>query len=242
MAGGANPQMTAMPGGGQVSANPYTQASGAQQAALARTGQGMYQTAAPGMGAYANPYENQVVQASLRDVGGAAQMGLNQLDAQAGAAGAFGGSRHGIAQAEALKGFSQQAMDQTARLRAQGFNTALGASQADIGRQLGAAGQMAGLGNQSFNYGQAIQGQQAQQGLQQQAMMQSLIDAAKGQYAGYTGAPMQNYQSMLAGNQGVAQTTGGQTSSVNPGLFNYLQLGANVAESAGKAAAGVPTS
>ena len=94
MAGGANPQMTAMPGGGQVSANPYTQASGAQQAALARTGQGMYQTAAPGMGAYANPYENQVVQASLRDVGGAAQMGLNQLDAQAGAAGAFGGSRH----------------------------------------------------------------------------------------------------------------------------------------------------
>ena len=228
MAGGANPQMTAMPGATGPGANPYQQAAGAQTAALGRVGQGMYQTAVPGMQAYANPYENQVVQASLRDVGGAAQMGLNQLDAQAGAAGAFGGSRHGIAQAEALKGFSQQAMDQTARLRAQGFNTALGASQADLGRQLGAAGQVAGLGGQSFGYGQAIQGQQAQQGLQQQAMMQSLIDAAKGQYAGYTGAPMQNYQSMLAGNQGVAQTTGGQTSSINPGLFNYLQLGASL--------------
>ena len=228
MAGGANPQMTAMPGAAGPGANPYQQAAGAQTAALGRVGQGMYQTAAPGMGAYANPYENQVVQASLRDVGGAAQMGLNQLDAQAGAAGAFGGSRHGIAQAEALKGFSQQAMDQTARLRAQGFNTALGASQADIGRQLGAAGQMAGLGGQSFGYGQAIQGQQAQQGAQQQQMMQSLIDAAKGQYAGYTGAPQQGLNTMLGTMTGVPGQTAGQTSSMTPGLFNYLQVGASM--------------
>ena len=204
MAGGANPQMTAMPGATGPGANPYQQAAGAQTAALGRVGQGMYQTAVPGMQAYANPYET-----------------------QAGAAGAFGGSRHGIAQAEALKGFSQQAMDQTARLRAQGFNTALGASQADIGRQLGAAGQMAGLGGQSFGYGQAIQGQQAQQGAQQQQMMQSLIDAAKGQYAGYTGAPQQGLNTMLGTTTGVPGQTAGQTSSMTPGLFNYLQAAAS---------------
>ena len=224
MAGGANPQQTVMPGG----ANPYQQAAGAQTAALGRVGQGMYQTAVPGMQAYANPYESQVVQQSLRDVGSAAQMGLNQLGAQASAAGAFGGSRHGIAQAEAMKGFSQQAMDQAARLRAQGFNTALGASQADLGRHLGAAGQMAGLGQQSFGYGQAIQNQQMQQGAMQQQAMQNLINAAKGQYAGYTGAPMQGLAAMQGGAAGLANTYG-QTTSMNPGLFNYLQLGANTA-------------
>tara|TARA_R110000772_G_scaffold9724_4_gene31786 strand:- start:1374 stop:2099 length:726 start_codon:yes stop_codon:yes gene_type:complete len=223
MAGGANPQQTVMPGG----VNPYQQASGAQTAAMNRVGQGMYGNAASGMGAYANPYENQVVQASLRDVADASNMGINQLDAQATAANAFGGSRHGVATAEAAKGFNQQALDQTARLRSQGFNTALGASQNDISNQLGAAGQLAGMGQQSFGYGQAIQNQQMQQGQQQRMMMQSLIDAAKGQYAGYTGAPAQGYGIMSDATSGVANTYG-QNTSMNPGLFNYLQLGANV--------------
>lgn len=223
MAGGANPQQTVMPGG----VNPYQQAAGAQTAAMNRVGQGLYGNAASGMGAYANPYEDQVVQASMRDVANASNMGINQLDAQATAANAFGGSRHGVATAEAAKGFNQQALDQSARLRSQGFNTALGASQNDISNQLGAAGQLAGMGQQSFGYGQSIQNQQMQQGQQQRMMMQSLIDAAKGQYAGYTGAPAQGYGIMSDSTSGVANTYG-QNTSMNPGLFNYLQLGANV--------------
>ena len=58
MAGGANPAMT------QAASNPYQQAAGAQQAAMGRVGQGMYQTAAGGMGAYQNPYEQAVVDKS----------------------------------------------------------------------------------------------------------------------------------------------------------------------------------
>ncbi|MFZ9135963.1 MAG: hypothetical protein ACO208_08580, partial [Candidatus Puniceispirillaceae bacterium] len=106
MAGGANPAMVA---------NPYQQASGAQAAAMGRVGQGLNDTAASGMATYQNPYENQVVQASLRDVANQAAMGMNNLNAQANQARAFGGSRHGIAMAEAAKGFNQQAMDQAAR-------------------------------------------------------------------------------------------------------------------------------
>ena len=108
MAGGANPQMA------QPAMNPYTAAAGAQGAAMGRVGQGLTQTAAGGMGAYQNPYETQVVQQSLRDVGTQAQMGLNQLDAQAQQARAFGGSRHGIATGEALKGYNQQMADTAA--------------------------------------------------------------------------------------------------------------------------------
>lgn len=80
MAGSANPSMVA---------NPYQQASGAQAAAMGRVGQGLTQTAASGMGAYSNPYESQVVQQTLQDVGNQAAMGLNALDAQAGQAGAL---------------------------------------------------------------------------------------------------------------------------------------------------------
>jgi len=224
MAAGANPQQTVTTGG----TNPYQQAAGAQTAAMNRVGQGMYQTAAPGMANYANPYENQVVQASLRDVGNAASQGLNQLDYQAEQANAFGGSRHGVAQAQTMQGFNQQALDQTSRLRAQGFNTALGASQNDMNSQMNAAGQLAGMGQQSFGYGQAIQNQQMQQGQQQQAMMQSLIDAAKLQYSGYTGAPMQGYGVMSDAASGVANTYG-TTESMKPGLLNYLQLAAEFA-------------
>ncbi len=224
--------MRMAPTGGM--SNPYNQASMAQQGAMARTAAGMGQTAAGGMAAYQNPYENQVVQQTLRDVGSAAQMGLNQIGAQAQQARAFGGSRQGIAEAEAMKGYTQQMADAAGRLRAQGFNTALGASQADLGRQLGAAGQLAGLGQQSFGYGQQIQDQQMRQGAVQQAAMQQLIDAGRQQYQGYANAPTQKMQLPLQAlgmvPYSTSQTTSGgsQTSSMNPGLFNYLQVGAQM--------------
>jgi len=79
--------------------------------------------------------------------------------------------------------------------------------------------------------GQGIQQQQMQQGLQQQVLNQALIDAARQQYAGYTGAPMQSLQAPLAA-LGVGGDLGQktQTGTYSPGLFNYLQLGASLVE------------
>jgi hypothetical protein len=219
MAGGANPNIV------QPTANPYNQASMAQMGAMGRTAQGMGQTAATGMGAYQNPYDQSVVDRTLRDVGGAAQIGLNTLDAQAGSAGAYGGSRHGIAMAEAAKGYQQQALDKVGALRQQGFNTALGASQADLSRQMQAANQLANLGQQSFGYGQAIGNQQMQQGALQQALMQNLANAGSKQYQGYTGQPLGSLNTLLQTLAGQPDMKG-QTSSFNPGLFNYLQTAA----------------
>lgn len=231
MAGSANPAMT------QAAANPYTQASEAQKAAMATTAGGMsYQapTAAGGMAAYQNPYEQQVVQQTLRDIQGQASQGFNQLEAQARQANAFGGSRHGIAQAEMAKGYTQQMADAASRMRQQGFNTALGASQQDVanqmsaqGMRIGAAQQLAGLGQQSFGYGQAIQNQQMQQGAMQQALQQQLINAAKQQFAGYAGQPNMAMNTFMSGISGMPNM-GGTTSGYNPGLFNYLQLGASM--------------
>jgi len=99
-------------------------------------------------------------------------------------------------------------------------------SQANLG--LAGAQQLAGLGQQSFGYGMDIQSQLAAQGQAQQAMDQALIDAAKGQYAGYIGAPQQGlgYVSQALGATTVPTTT---TQTRQPGLFDYLTLGATAA-------------
>lgn len=139
-------------------ANVVGGALGALNPAANRINQGMTQTAADGMATYQNPYEDDVVQASMRDIGNRGLQMQNTLGAQAQAAGAFGGSRHGIAEAELATNTQQQMLDQAAKLRAQGFNTALGASQADLGRQLGAAGQSAGIAGQAAGMGGQIAG------------------------------------------------------------------------------------
>ena len=109
MAGAANPAMTM---------NPY---QGAAQATMA-AGQGF---ANPNVNQFMNPFDQNVVDTTLRDVGQASQMAMNNLDAQAQKAGAFGGSRHGIAMAELGKNYQQQALDKVGALRQQGFNNAM---------------------------------------------------------------------------------------------------------------------
>ena len=81
MAGAANPAMTM---------NPY---QGAAQATM-QAGQAF---ANPNVNQFMNPFNQNVVDKTLRDVGNAAQMGLNNIGAQAQRSGAYGGSRHGIA-------------------------------------------------------------------------------------------------------------------------------------------------
>ena len=302
-----------------IANDPYTQAANAQKTALAGTQaqmgyspqqvrptgygatgyqstgynaamQGGPATAASGMANYQNPFENQVVQASLRDIEGARQQAMNTAGAQATSANAFGGSRHGLVEAETNKNYTQQALDTASRLRSQGFNTALGASQFDVGQQqavnaanqmaanqaaqfgagaantanqfgasaanvanqfgaqqgmtaqqlnqqaglqanqqnLGAAQQMAGLGQQSFGYGQSIQNQQMMQGAMQQQMMQDLINAGKQQYAGYTGAPQQGLATFLGSISGVPNLQG-QNQGYRPGFLDYFQAAGNFA-------------
>ena len=240
MAGGANPQMTA---------NPFAQASGAQQAALAGTGAGMsympsqVQAVNPAtqIGQFQNPYESQVVQQSLTDLGQAQEMALNNLGAQAEAANAFGGSRQGVAEAQTRLGYGKQAANMVGNLRQQGFNTALGAAQNFANAQnqanqfnvssglqgnqqrLGAAQQLANLGRQSFGYGQSIQDRMAAQGAQQRGIQQQLIDAGRADFNRYQQAPQQGLNTLLAALTGTPNLTGGQQTSARPGLFNYLQ-------------------
>lgn len=124
----------------------------------------------------------------------------------------------GLASMGALNTAAQQ---QAAREQAARAATYGGQFQG-AGIQQGAAGGLAGLGRQMFGMGQDIQQQQAQQGLLQQGLQQALIDAAKGQYAGFTGAPAASLTAPLAALGAIpGQSTTTQTQT--PGLLNYLQ-------------------
>ena len=103
----------------------------------------------------------------------------------------------------------------------QNFANQLAANQA----RMSAAQQMGSLGQQAFSTGQSIQQQQMQQGLLQQGLQQALIDAARGQFAGYAGAPNAALQAPLAA-LGVTPVPETRTTSKQPGLFDYLSLGA----------------
>lgn len=183
---------------------------------------------------FMNPYTSQVIRRGQQDLNQARQMAMNDVGAQATAAGAFGGSRHGLVEAATNREFADASGDMSANLRMNGYNTALNAAQANAGLRLNAAGQMGNLSNLGFGYGQAIQGMQSTAGAQQQAINQQLINAAKGQYAGWTGAPMQGLSAMISATGGapVPQTS---TTSSNPGLLGMLSGGASILGSLGSA-------
>jgi hypothetical protein len=179
------------------------------------------------IGAYANPYTSAVIDRTQQDIERQRQMAMNTLGAQATAANAFGGSRQGVAEGVMAGEYGRMAGDIAAQQRQQNYSQALQAAMADRQARLGAASQLGGLGQQAFQTGQTIQQQQQQAGLLQQGIQQALIDAAKQQYAGYTGAPQQALQAPLAA-LGVTPTPQTTTNSMQPGLFNYLQLGASM--------------
>ena len=209
------------------------------------------------VGSYMNPYINQVVNRGQQDIERQRQMASNALGAEATAAGAFGGSRQAVQEGVLAGEAARAAGDLSAQQRQAGFNQALQAgqfdaaasnqfalqqgnlqqqaNQANYGGQFnaanvrqGASGLLGNLAQTGYGFGTGLAGQQAQQGAAMQGMNQSLINAARNQYGGFTGAPANSLQAMLAavGAGDMGQQT--QTTSKQPGLFDYLSLAASV--------------
>lgn len=124
------------------------------------------QTAVGGMEQYFNPYTQNVIDASLADMERQRLTQQQQIGAQAAAAGAFGGSRQGLVEAETNRGFASQGGMLASQLRNQGFNTALGAAQQDVINRMNAD-----LANQAARSREAEFRQSS--GLQAQGMNQS---------------------------------------------------------------------
>jgi len=168
----------------------------------------------PNIQAFMNPYTQSVINTTAADMERGRQMTINDIGASASAAGAFGGSRHGIAEAESNRAYYDNFGRTMAGLRSDGYNNAVTNAFQNQMNQSALAGQ-------GFGFGQSINQQQMQQGALQQALQQQLINAAKLQYGGFTGAGKDGVallNSVLANMPNV----GTQTQTSNPGLFGML--------------------
>ena len=233
-------QPQTQPATGQGSAPPNifnTAAQGMNQSIKAAGMETMYQPqtiAGTDLTQYTNPYETQVVQNTMGDLDRQRQIEANQLAAQATARGAFGGSRDALMQSELSRNYGQQMANTSAQLRQAGFQNAQQMAGQDIGYGLqgsqnrqAAASTLGQLSNIGFGQGMELSNQAMQQGSLSQGINQMLIDAAKGQYGGYTGAPAQSLQ-YLTGAIGATPAPMSQTTTKQPGLFDYLTLGASM--------------
>jgi len=146
------------------------------------------------VGAYMNPYIQNVENAALSRLEGATRQAVNRLGDQALAARAFGGSRQGIAEGVALGEAAKSAGELSANLRSQGFNQAAALMQADQQRAMQAAlaNQQAGLTASQVNAAQALQAQQLNQAAGLQGAQQRL--AAAGQLSNLGTAYQQSRQ------------------------------------------------
>lgn len=285
------------------------------------------QIASTDLNQYQNPYQQQVIDNATDDLNRARQITQNDIGAQATAAGAFGGSRHALVEAENNRNFADSVADMAAQQRMAGFNNAQAMAQQDIANQmqgqqmrtgaaaqlgnlnlsnaqrrdqvglantqnritnaqrldnnsqqnvqnrltdaarrdqvsianaqnqlannrnqlaaaqagqnataqnrgikLQAAGQLAGMGGQAFSQQNQINSQMMQNGAMQQALQQQLINAGKGQYAGWTGAPQSALNLPLMA-VGAAPNVGTQTTTQSgggSGLMDALGFGASL--------------
>ena len=114
---------------------------------------------------FMNPFLSQVVDQTIQDMDRARQMAIGRGEDAALAAGAFGGSRQGIADAETNRGFADRTAAAVGQLNQAGFNTALGAAQNQQGMDMQSqlANQQAGMATNQFNAGMGMQGQLANQ-------------------------------------------------------------------------------
>ncbi len=218
-------QVLAGPGGDMSAAMPQpgfnvnNAASTGMQRSMAATDAAM--SGPLNVGAFNNPYQQQVVDTVQEDIERQRQMAMNTLGAQAQSAGAYGGSRQGVAEGVTNAEFGRMAANTLAPLRMQGYNTAMSNAMADRSARLGAANQLGGMANTAFNTGRALNQDMFQQGLLQQSLQQALIDAARGDFANYAQSPINSLNVPLAA-LGQSPKPTGSTTTENPGLLGTL--------------------
>ena len=154
---GAEGEITGFTGGTGISSyEPYLEAI-TQQGILEPTG---YQQ-------YMSPYQQSVIDQATQSLQRQAQIAAQQRAAQATQAGAYGGARFGVQEAEAQSGLGRNIADITAQLQAQNYAQAVQRQQQQLGNLTGLASfvpqleqaqiqQLGGLGVGSQGYQQSI--------------------------------------------------------------------------------------
>ena len=147
-----------------------TQGQQAAATGLGTTGQAITRlattTGAPTqaqLAAYMNPFQQSVIDATMAELNKQGQLAESQLASQAQQAGAFGGSRFGVAQAELGENLQDARARALSQLNLQNFGQAQAGVANQMERERLAAMGIGALGQQQAALGQGIAGLGAQQ-------------------------------------------------------------------------------
>jgi hypothetical protein len=217
------PQFVAGPGALQTQAEQLASGLGGfqpfLQTAAASTGPSAYQ-------AFMSPFQQDVIKTSLDEFDRQTQMGLPALSARAIQAGAFGGARQGVQEAEFLSNQARNRAALQAQLLGQGFGQAQQLAAQNFGQQMNLAQATPAL------LGQQI-GALSTLGAQQQAQAQAALSAQQQQAQAVANQPLQAAQTLGSGIMGlISGYPGGTQTQMQPTpspLQTALSAGATLA-------------
>ena len=189
------------------------------QAAQAATGPTAYQQ-------YMSPYQQDVIGTTLQEFDIQAQKGLPAVGQAAYQAGAFGGARQGVAEAEYRAASDRNRAALQAQLLQQGFGQAQQLAGADYARQLQLAQQAPALAGQQISALTTLGGLQQSQAQAELAAQQQLAQQQLQQPLMATQALGSGITSLIAGYPGSQQV---QTQPSPTPLQTALGAGATLA-------------
>lgn len=149
VAGFTEPQNTAMRHAMDNLAN--AQGTDYYGALSGQLGQDIGSIASADLSVYMNPYTDQVVDRSLSAIDDSRKKALQGVGDQAQAAGAFGGDRQAILEAETNRQYGDLAADTAANLYQNAYTNAQSAAQQDINNRHNQIGQQSNLANLGIN-------------------------------------------------------------------------------------------
>ena len=186
--------------------------------------------------AYQSPFQQQVIDTTMADIQRQADIARQRSQDQAIGAGAFGGSRSAILEAESQRPFADVMARTAAGLRQTGFEQARRAAESDISRQLAGREFRAGLLGGISAEQQRRLGMLSGLGGQQQALQQRALDIPYQEFQRALAYPTQQLgllaqgvsaQPQLMGKTAAYQPSGleGVTSALNILSQPFMQSG-----------------
>jgi hypothetical protein len=160
---------------------------------------------------YMNPYTSEVIDRTMDDMNRQRSISLQGIGDQAQSAGAFGGSRHGVADAETQRAYADVMARTSAQLRDQGFNQASGLMVGDADRLLQGQTASANLGLASTGLLGGLARQQYDQEMRSALAMMGLGDI----FGGYPQQAASNWWELPQIQQGLLNQSLGLMQGAN---------------------------
>ena len=171
---------------------------------------------------YMNPFLQGALDPTLRAIREQQTQTLQGLGSQAQAAGAFGGSRQGVVEAQTLGQFGQQMGDVIGTGYAQAFDRATNLMGDEQARQLAGASALSQAANQLRSVGYADADVLRTLGAEERGLQQSQMEADYNEYLRSQAFPYQSLQARLSPLGYGAQVAGAAPTIQQPSQFQSL--------------------